>query len=111
MKPSSRRLAVPVVMAIATFPLLAAGNANFLLGGRQLDEDQWDPVEEQGAFGVTVDFGGVEWPVHVEVGFYGSGADEELFDDSLLMDVDVTGGVAELCAGVNKTWMPGESIR
>ena len=44
-----------LTMAAAAQPALAGGNANFLFGLRALDEDDWEPIEEQGVFGVTVD--------------------------------------------------------
>ena len=109
MKPTLRSLALMIVLAIAAAPALAEGNANFLIGGRQLDEDQWDPLDQQGVVGVTVDFGGADWPIHLETGFYGSSDDENDFGGPF--DVEVTGSVAEVFFGVNKTWEPGERIR
>jgi len=111
MKRRLRSLAVLVVIATVAGPVLAAGNANFLIGGRALDEDQWEPVDQHGVFGVTVDFGGADWPVHIEAGFYASADEETVFDDTLLLEADLTAAVAEFCFGVNKTFEPGEKIR
>ena len=104
MKPTLRSLALMIVIAIAAAPALAEGNANFLLGVRQLDEDVWDPLDQQGAFGVTVDFGGAEWPIHLETGFYGSADEEDVFDNFLLLEGELSASVAEFFFGVNKTW-------
>ena len=109
MKPTLRSLALIVVIALATAPALAEGNANFLIGVRQLDEDLWDPLDQQVVGGGTVDFGGADWPIHLETGFYGSSDKED--DDSLLLGAEVTVNVAEFFFGVNKTWEPGGNIR
>jgi len=109
MRSRQRWLVVAVVM-LAVGPAFAAGNANFLIGGRGLDEDLWDPVDDHSVFGVTVDFGGAEWPVRIETGFYGSAA-EDTVDDALLGGIDVTLTVAEFFFGVNKTWTPAGKVR
>ena len=111
MRPTLRSLTLMIVIALAAAPALAEGNANFLIGARQLDEDVWEPLDQHTAFGATVDFGGAEWPIHVEAGFHLSGDEEEVFDDSLLLEGELTLGVAEFSFGVNKTWEPGGSIR
>ena len=85
-------------MAAAVAPALAEGNANFVFGGRWLSEDDWDPLDEQGAFGVTVDFGKADWPIHLEAGFMGSGKEEE--EGAF----DLTGTLAEVSFGVAKIW-------
>lgn len=99
------------LIALLATPALADGNANFLIGGRGLDEDFWEPVDGQGVIGATVDFGGASWPINMEAGFYASAAEDELFDSTLLADVDVTGAVVEFCFGVNKTWKPQGNVR
>ena len=107
---SRQRWLVLLVLALAVAPAFAAGNANFLLGTRGLDEDQWDPVDQQGVFGVTVDFGAADWPVHMETGVYGS-ADDDTIDDTILGPVDVTVSVGEVFFGVNKTWGASKNIK
>jgi len=90
-------------------PALADGNANFVLGARSLDEDFWTPTDSQAVFGVTVDFGGPQWPVNLAIGYYSS------YDkDTALVDVgpvpstaDLEGSVGELSFGVLKTWKKG----
>jgi hypothetical protein len=111
MKPTLRSLALIVLIVIAAAPALAEGNANFLLGMRQLDEDTWDPLDQQGVFGVTVDFGGADWPIHLETGFYGSSDKEDVFDDTILVEGDLKVDVVEVFFGVNKTWDSSGSIR
>jgi len=87
-----------LAMAAAAQPAIAGGNSNFLLGGRALDEGDWEPVDGQGVFGVTVDFGRDGWPVQLEAGMMVSGKEDE--EGSF----DVTGAVSELSFGVQKVW-------
>lgn len=104
------RWLVVVGLMLAAGPVFAAGNANFLLGGRGLDEGEWEPVDQHSVFGVTVDFGGADWPVHMETGFYGSGADDRA-EDLFVGGVDVTVAVGEAFFGVNKTWGLSGNVR
>jgi hypothetical protein len=100
MKSLLRCLLLAVAMACVATPALASGNANFVLGGRGLDKDFWEPVNGQAVIGVVVDFGKKDWPIHLETGIQVSvGAEEDFFVTS-----DVYGSVAELDFGVNKTW-------
>jgi len=94
-----------LAMAAATSPAFAEGNANFVLGGRWLGEDDWEPVEEQGVIGVTVDFGKDDWPVNLAAGLMLSAKEEEVGP------FDVTGSIAELSFGVLKTWKKGSDGR
>lgn len=55
----------------------AGGNANFVLGGRGLSSDFWEPNEGQGSFGVNLDFGKETWPVQIAFGVHGSYATSE----------------------------------
>ena len=58
---------------------LAGGDANFVLGGRRMgDEVFWHPLEDQGASGVTVDFGRKSWPVQLAAGTTFSEADDRV---------------------------------
>ncbi len=100
MKRIVRWTMVAVAMTSIAGPALAGGNANFVLGGRGLDKDLWEPVNGQAVVGVAVDFGKKDWPIHLETGIQVSvGAEEDFFVTS-----DVYGSVAELDFGVNKTW-------
>jgi len=48
------------------------GNANFLLGNKQLDDDDWKPVESQLVLGALIDFRREEWPVSIAIDILGS---------------------------------------
>jgi hypothetical protein len=99
-----KRIVQWMLIAMATTclaaPALAGGNANFILGGRGLDKDFWEPANGQFVIGAQVDFGKMDWPIHLETGMQVSvGGEEDFFGTA-----DVYGSVAELDFGVNKTW-------
>ena len=106
MKLIFQSLLICLALGILATPALAGGNANFTFGARGLDQDFWGGLDNQGVFGVTVDFGKEAWPIHLEVGAAGSGAQDKTRDPFLPVQVDVTGGVGEVTFGVNKTWKP-----
>jgi len=66
-----------VLSAMLVMPMVEAGdwtgNANFLLGQKQLDENDWQPVDSQFELGVLVDFRKVDWPVSIAIDFLESG--------------------------------------
>ena len=45
------------------------GNANFYLGVKELEEDDWGPLEEQDEFGFSVDFKRKSWPVNMVISY------------------------------------------
>jgi len=78
------------------------GNANFLIGSKALDKDDWEPVESQTELGVDVDFAPRSWPIHLAVGFLQSSDDAKLFDDYGDYKFRVT--TSELKFGIKKIW-------
>jgi hypothetical protein len=81
------------------------GNVNLTLGGKYLDSDDWEPVENQGELGVSLDFRERSWPVNLLVQFLGSSADDTLHG------VDVKGETSEFRLGVRKIFEPDGTIR
>lgn len=81
------------------------GNVNFTLGAKALDEDDWDPVDSQGEFGIHVDFRKQEWPVNIVIALLGSA------DEGDIGGYDVEGTTSELRFGVKKIWEPTEVVR
>ncbi len=77
-----------------------SGNVNFFLGGKSLDDD-WDPVEDQGEFGIMVDYKKVGWPLSIAIDLLGSNDDDSIFE----------GTTTEFCFGVRKTWEPSTNMR
>lgn len=103
-----KRLLPALLAALIISPLMAedsgsTGNVNGYLGAKHLDEDDWEPVENQGAFGVLFDIRGRDWPISLAANLIGSG---EVDEDG---PVDTTGSTSELQLGVKKIWdFPGK---
>jgi len=105
-----RRLApVVLVFAFLLVPshLFADGNMNFVYGQRSLDQDFWDPTDDQTVVGGTLDFGGKNWPVHIAAGYYRSQDDGTLNTFPILGSVDLDAEVSEWSLGVHKVWKAG----
>lgn len=111
----TRRFAPAVGALIATLLILSAtpalasqGNANFVLGSRSLQDDEfWEPNETQGVFGVTVSFGPDHWPVSLAAGTYLSAKEESVsFSDPNFGSIhgDFITAIVEFTFGVQKTW-------
>ncbi|NOZ67966.1 MAG: porin family protein [Deferribacteres bacterium] len=75
-----------------------SGNANLLIGVKSLDEDDWNPLDEQTEIGIGVDFKQDDWPVSGTIGYLFSS------DDDNVMGVDIEGNTSELYFGVRKIW-------
>jgi hypothetical protein len=71
------------------------------LGQRNLNHDDWSPVDEQGTAGLEFVHETAASPVGFEVGIMGSS------DDGQVAGIDVTGSTAELYGGVRKTFGEG----
>lgn len=73
-----------IALALSALPLAHAdasawsGNVNLLFGAKSLDENDWYPVEDQGEFGVLIDFKQEEWPFSIAIDMLGSAADETI---------------------------------
>ncbi len=104
MKPLRRLLAIAGVLSVVSLPAFAGGNLNFALGGRILDEEDWEPVDTPPALGVTVDLALFGWPVSLAFGLHGSTAEDDLALQPGNQRVEVTGTLTELSAGVVKIW-------
>ncbi len=91
----------------AASPALAAGNANFILGERYLDDMFWESadLDRQGLFGANIDYGESGWPVRVMFGIHGSGVlDWNDSDDVFGFGDEPEAAVVELSLGA--VWMP-----
>jgi hypothetical protein len=83
------------------------GNLNVFLGVKVLDEDEWDPVEEQDELGIKVDFKHQGWPVSIVIDYLSSSGEETalMFDPQLgTVEFDIEGEISELNLGVRKIW-------
>ena len=93
--------------AAAPAPIQSATRENRIsiyLGQRNLDEDDWEPVEEQATFGLEFSRETAGSPVGFEIGLMGS-ADEADFGGA-----DVEGTTGELYGGLRKTF-GGDVVR
>jgi hypothetical protein len=81
------------------------GNLNLTLGGKYLDKKDWDPVENQGEIGISLDFRERQWPVNLYLALLGSSADDTLHG------INVKGSTGELRLGVRKIFEPDSVIR
>jgi len=101
---------VLLAAAAATAPARAEDvNLNFYpFAPRYLDKDFWEPIEDQYAFGGTVDFGKAGWPLHFAIGLHGSLGDEDITNP---LATGVTAVVSELSFGIAKVWTTKGTVR
>ena len=83
------------------------GNVNVFIGGKFLDEDDWEPVEEQFEFGLQIDFRPVDWPINLAADISHSrdeGSEYVLIYDPWFgyigMDVDLEATTTEVNLGI-----------
>jgi len=119
------RSALGVILGLllwcATTAALAEGNANISLGVRSLDEGTWSPVDDHVMGGVSVDFAGKGWPLHLAAGIYQSDDEEteRAKEIGICLPIFCTpsenvvakASVSELALGIVKIWKPGERVR
>lgn len=94
-----------MLFAVNSYASEWTGNLNFFLGQKSLDKDEWSPVEDQGEFGVLIDFRQKEWPVSIVIDLLGSSSEETL------SGVKYTGTTTEIDLGIRKVWVPDGPIR
>jgi hypothetical protein len=63
------------VICLGAASISFAANVNFIVGERTLDEDKFEPIEDQTAFGINFDFGKEEWPFQFMAGVFISSED------------------------------------
>lgn len=74
------------------------GNVNVLLGAKALDKDDWEPAEEQGEFGIEVDFRQKDWPVNIAIDLLGAAG------EGTQSGIKLESRTSELNIGVRKIW-------
>ena len=84
---------VPTVFAEQT---VWTGNANVFLGGKFLDDDEWEPADDQLVLGVQLDARPQDWPVNLALDIrYG-------FGDGNFFGVEFESNILEFDLGVRK---------
>lgn len=81
------------------------GNVNLFLGAKELDEDDWAPVESQGEVAVEFDFRERSWPVNMVVGLRNAQEEGEA------LGLDFKSMTSEVSLGVRKIWESPQPIR
>jgi hypothetical protein len=64
-----------------------AGNVNFTAGVRQLDKNQWAPVDKQPSLGVLTDFSLSDLPLYASIGLQASNKNSGGFDSASIVDL------------------------
>lgn len=91
-------------------PAFAVNNINIFLGQKTLDSSDWGassylgyglPLDEQGEFGVLMDFAGYNWPVSIAVDLLGSAREEDFYSTTWGPGT-TTASTSELDVGVRK---------
>lgn len=95
-----------VFLSTAAF---AGGDANFIYGTRSMDDDSWEPTDEQDVYGLTVDFGGKNWPVYLAISYFESEDEGEMASFPILGAVDLESELSEWDIGVRKIWQAGSA--
>jgi len=98
MRSPKRGVAAFLLVLLAAAGPAAAGNANFTLGLRSLDEETWFPASDQQVIGATVDFEVSKWPVHLAAGLSVSRKEKDLSGFTLQANV------TDASFGVMKVW-------
>ena len=93
-----------LLAATAVASAFAGGNVNFVAGARGLDQDLWGELDQQDAFGVTVDYTAPTWPVRLEGAIFFSSGTTDVVEPIFSTTSEVEGRVSELAVGLNKTW-------
>ncbi len=102
-----------VVLAFALSLLCASvvsaqewtGNFNAFLGQKSLnDKDYWQPAEEQGEFGIEIDFRQRDWPINIAIDLMGASGEGDFFD-SVNGTIDkFKSRTSEFNIGIRKIW-------
>jgi hypothetical protein len=102
-------LTAVVAMISSAGSAFAAANINAFLGAKFLNEDDWEPLETQGEFGVLIDFKPKSWPVSMAIDTLAS-YDEETTTIVVpgvgSVSEEVQGSTGEFDLGVRKYWEP-----
>ncbi len=103
----ARKITTAIVSTLALSAMLAlptaqardwTGNVNLLIGQKQLDDDDWQPVEDQFELGALFDIRKVDWPVSIAIDILGSA---DVHEEGANKDEGYT---FEQHIGVRKIW-------
>ncbi|PLX42557.1 MAG: hypothetical protein C0608_02720 [Deltaproteobacteria bacterium] len=95
----------------ASYALDDYWNVSILLGSKEMDESDWEPLESHGEFGLMTDYKGTGWPLSMAIDLYVSASDEKTFYDSSVGYFDVSVTTSELNFGVRKHFAEDQRFR
>ena len=96
-------LLLAVLSIFASVSYADSGNLNLFAGTKQMNENDWEPVDDHGELGIMFNYTQANWPVSVAAGLLGSYADET--EDGIDMEVETR----EACVGVIRIWEPANT--
>lgn len=94
------------LLTMASPSLAGPGHINFMIGQKQFDSDEWDPIDKQTSFGVEGAFGPGHWPVQIAA--YVSRASDEKAATYGGTQFNLDATTFEFGFGLNKTWAAGK---
>lgn len=98
-----KRSLTAIVLTLALFvtpffigSACAGGNINFILGQKNLDSSDWEPLDEQTEFGLMMDFKGAGMPLSIAADILVS------YDDTSYYGYNIEGETREFDFGIRK---------
>lgn len=78
------------------------GNVNVFLGAKALDDDYWEPADEQAEFGIEADFRRKSWPVSIAADYLKASGEGDAYLG--FTQVTLKSETSELNLGLRKIW-------
>jgi hypothetical protein len=91
-----------------------SGNVNLFLGAKFLEEDDWEPIDEQVEGGILVDFKQRRFPLSIAIDLLYSGDDQDIGVHVFgfgTFGTHVESRTTEVNIGVRKIWERSETVR
>jgi hypothetical protein len=85
------------------------GNLNGYWGIKNLDSDDWDPVDEHSQYGILLDFRPKNWPVNIAIDYLKS--DDDVTISIFGPTIKVEGETREIDIGIRKIFENSSTIR
>jgi len=100
-------------MSLASAQDQWTGNVNVFVGMKNLDKDDWEPVEAQNEVGVEIDFRKKNWPVNIAIDILKSWREDisSIIGPFGPTDLKVNGYTTEFNIGIRKILDEFSSVR
>jgi len=90
------------------------GDINLFMGAKQLEEDDWEPLEEQDEYGIMLDFKQESWPISIAIDLLSS-SDKQTGYYYIYgygtISATLEGETSEFNLGIRKIWDGSPTIR